>query len=112
MDLKIEIIGAENGEHSGRYVNLEEYGAMTGSYAIVEEGVILVPSIFTIEGGAHMKDILGRLVSETGIHRIIFTSAYSIQLKEKLKNIVREWDERFDEVSDYSHCIEVEWVVL
>lgn len=111
MNEKLQIWTAEHGENEGRYVDLQPYGAMDGSYAIIEKDAILVPSIFTKDGGARMKDIIGRLVRENGIRRIIFTSAYSIQLKQKLKNIVREWDEDFGVDVGMSHCIEVEWLV-
>src|SRR3990170_3970090 len=92
---------AETGEHDGIYINLDELGAVAGSYAVISDGAILIPAIFT--KSVRMKDIIERLVRNTKITRIIFTSANSAELKSKLKNIVREWDEPVEELKDTSH---------
>ena len=101
-----EILQVEIGETEGQYIDFTEFKSV--GYAIVHKDVIYIPAIIVGEG-VRMKDIIGELVKRTGINRIIFTACYSTFLKSKLRNIVREWDEWFKEVEDYSHCIEVKW---
>jgi len=74
-------------------------------YAVIKNGAIWIPAI---EGD--MKIILKKLYEMTGINRMIFSAVLNPEsLKSHLKNIIKEWDEWFEEVGDYSHCIEIKY---
>jgi hypothetical protein len=74
-------------------------------YAVVKKGAIWIPAVF---GPLH--PILQNLYDITGIKRMIFSAVLNPDsFKTHLKNIIREWDEWFKEVEDYSHCIEIEY---
>lgn len=74
-------------------------------YAIVEDDKIWIPAI-----RGNMGNIIRELHKRTGIKRMIFSAVLNPEsFKKHLKNIVREWDEWFKEVEDYSHCIEIEF---
>lgn len=74
-------------------------------YAVVYENVVWIPAI-----SGDLKRILNDLYVRTGIKRIIFSAVLNPgSLKSHLKNITREWDEWFEEVGDYSHCIEIKY---
>jgi hypothetical protein len=74
-------------------------------YAVVKKGAIWIPAVF---GPLH--PILQNLYEITGIKRMIFSAVLNPDsFKTHLKNIIREWDEWFEEAKDYSHCIEIEY---
>jgi hypothetical protein len=89
-------------------LDLKEYGAI--GYVIVKDNTIYCPAIMILDG-FKMREIFDRLVKETGINKVIFTAVCSPFLKQKLHNIKREYDIWFEEIGDYSHCIEVEWII-
>lgn len=71
----------------------------------MKDGVIWIPAIME-----SLSIILNEIYKRTKIKRIIFSAVLNPEsLKSHLKNIVREWDEWFEEVGDYSHCIEIEY---
>jgi len=74
-------------------------------YAVIKDDAIWIPAI---EGD--MKIILKKLHEMTGMNRIIFSAVLNPgSFKKHLKNIVKEWDAWFEEVGDYSHCIEIKY---
>ncbi len=74
-------------------------------YAIVEDDKVFIPVIM---GG--MKDVLADIYKKTSITRMIFSAVLNPNdFKTHLRNIVREWDEWFEEVGDYSHLIEIKY---
>ena len=76
-----------------------------GGYAIVQNDSIWIPAVW-----GRLGPILKMLNEKTGLKRIIFSAVLNpSELKTHLKNIVKEWDEWFPEVGDYSHCIEIEY---
>lgn len=88
-------------------IDFEQYGAI--GYAVVEKDAIWIPAIMITKDGSRMRDILKKLHERTGLNRIIFSAVLSPFLKAKLNNIVREWDEWFEQAGDYSHCIEIRY---
>jgi hypothetical protein len=74
-------------------------------YAVIHEGKIWIPAII-----GNMGEILRDLHKKTGITKMIFSAVLNPEsFKTHLKNIVKEWDEWYDEMGDYSHCIEIEF---
>jgi len=74
-------------------------------YAVIEDNKLWIP---VIKG--NMRDILKTLHEKTGIKRMIFSAVLNPEdFKKHLRNIVKEWDAWFEEVDDYSHCIEIEY---
>jgi len=74
-------------------------------YAVIKDGAIWIPAI-----GGELKPILQGLYERTGIKRMIFSSVLNPDsLKSHLRNIVKEWDVWFEQVGDYSHCIEIDY---
>jgi len=74
-------------------------------YAVIKGDVIWIPAIV-----GDMKIILKKLYEMTGINRMIFSAVLNPNsFKKHLKNIIKEWDAWFEEVGDYSHCIEIDY---
>ena len=74
-------------------------------YAIVQDNAIWIPAVC-----GKLHPILKNLYRLTKIKRMIFSAVLNAGgFKTHLRNIVREWDEWFKEVGDYSHCIEIEY---
>lgn len=75
-------------------------------YAIVKDGVLWIPVI-----SGNMSEILQDLYEKTGITKMIFSAILNPEsFKLHLKNITREWDEWFDKLQDWSHCIEISYI--
>lgn len=78
-------------------------------YACVAEDAMWIPVICASEEWP-MRRILADLHQRTGHTRMIFSAVLSPEsFKSHLRNIVREWDEWFAEIGDYSHCIEIKY---
>jgi len=89
-----------------KHIDLVDYGAW--GYVIIKDNTIFCPAIMITEGHT-MKDIFDKIVKETGIKKIIFSSVISPMLRAKLKNIKKEWAEYSELHKDYINFIEVEW---
>jgi hypothetical protein len=74
-------------------------------YAVIKDDAIWIPVIV-----GKLAPILKSLYDLTKIKRMIFSAVLNPnELKSHLRNIIREWDEWFEETGDYSHCIEIEY---
>jgi len=76
-------------------------------YAIYYEKKIWIPVIIAEN---RLKEVLQYLTEHFNTNSIIFSAVLNPErLKKHLKHIVREWNEYFEEIDEYSHCIEIEW---
>lgn len=74
-------------------------------YAVAYDDVVWIPAV-----KGDLKKVLSELYKKAGVKRMIFSAVLNPEeLKKHLKNIKREWDQWFEEVEDYSHCIEIEY---
>ena len=76
-------------------------------YAILHDGRIWIPAIMAPN---EAKKIITYLTDLWKTDKVVFSA---VLIPEKIKahfqNVVREWDEWFEECQDYSHCIEIIW---
>lgn len=89
-------------------INPEGYRTVEGSwgYACFVDNKIWIPAI-----SGDMKAIVSMLVNHFKTNKVVFSAIINpIEFKKHLKNIVREWDDWFEQAQDYTHCIEVEWI--
>lgn len=74
-------------------------------YACVDEDCVWIPVVF-----GPLRLILADIHKRTGKTRMIFSAVLDAEeLKTHLRHIVREWDQWFAEIGDWSHCIEIEY---
>lgn len=74
-------------------------------YAVLKDGALWIPAI-----SGSLGKILNGLYKKTGIKRMIFSAVMNPnELKKHLRNIKREFDVWFEEIKDWSHCIEIEY---
>ena len=88
-------------------INTEGYKMLEfdGGYAVIKDGKVWIPAIVR-----DMGKILDALHEDTGLDTFIFSAVMNPEaFKIHLRNIISEWDEWFEEVQDYSHCIEVRY---
>ena len=74
-------------------------------YAVVKKDAIWIPAVM-----GDLRQILDGLYEKTKIKRMIFSAVLNPEeMRKHLKNIKREWNQWWEEMGDYSYCIEIEY---
>jgi hypothetical protein len=80
-------------------------------YACREADAVFIPAVMATPDYP-LRRVLRELFERTGETRVIFSAILNPDdLRPRLRNIVREWDEYIEYMDDYSHCIEIRYEV-
>ena len=87
--------------------NIKDEYILSGAwgYAVVKKNAIWIPSVM-----GDLGKVLDGLYERTKIRKMIFSAVINPdKMRKHLRNIKREWNEWWEEVGDYSYCIEIEY---
>ena len=80
-------------------------------YACRQAEAVFIPAVVATPDYP-LRRVLAEIFKKTGETRMIFTAILNPDdLRPRLRNIVREWDEYVEYLDDYSHCIEIRYGV-
>jgi hypothetical protein len=78
-------------------------------YACREADAVFIPAV-SATPDYPLRRVLRELFERTGETRMVFSAILNPDdLRPRLRNIVREWDEYVEYMDDYSHCIEIRY---
>lgn len=81
-------------------------------YACVEPDAVYIPVVMATREYP-LRRVLAELFAATGHTRMIFSAVLNPDdLRSRLRNVVREWDEYVPELESDSHCIEIHYEPL
>lgn len=97
----------ENGEDSIAEDSGDEVIEGPWGYACVSSGRVFIPAVQATPEWP-LRRVLAHLHQLARAKAFIFSAVLNADgLKSHLRNITREWDEWFEEVGEFSHCIEI-----